>query len=103
MIHHRTRGHKRLTVDLHGLSLAAAMNLSARALAEDAESLTIITGRGKHSPGGKAVIKPELESYLSRNGYWWHHQEPGRGENLIMPEYDTKKRVNLGAIVISRL
>lgn len=79
------------------------MDHSAWALNESADSLTIITGQGKHSPGGKAVIKPELESYLSRNGYWWHHQEPGRGENLIMPEFDRKKRVNLGAIVVSRL
>lgn len=103
MIHHRARGLKRLTADLHGLSSSAAMNLSAWALAEDSEALTIITGRGKHSPGGKAVIKPELESYLSRNGYWWHHQEPGRGENLIIPELDRKKHVNVGAIVVSRL
>jgi len=88
-----------LTVDLHGLGLAPSMEMTAWALRSPSRELTIITGRGLHSPGGKPVIKPEVERYLSRNGYWWHHQEmdePG-------PEPGAPRRVNPGAIVVSRM
>lgn len=89
-----------LVVDLHGLGLESAMQLSSRYLGTDADSLTVITGRGLHSSGGRAVIKPELERYLSRNGYWWHHPESVTEKS---PCYFGKtKLVNSGVIVVTR-
>lgn len=78
------------------------MEVSAWALRQDTKELTIITGRGNHSPGGKPVIKPELERYLSRNGYWWHHPVKARRSThpsfLPLEAQDT----NRGAIAIYR-
>jgi DNA-nicking Smr family endonuclease len=95
-----TKG-KVLYVDLHGLNLSAAMELASRYLASDTDSLTIITGKGLHSPEGKPVIKPSLERYLSRNGYWWHHQEISICESKMGNK--AKMTLNTGAIVIDRM
>ncbi len=90
-----------LVVDLHGFRLGAAMETAAWALRKDVERLTIVTGRGLHSPGGVPVIKPELEKYLNRNGYWWHHPEKKRTEGFQDP--GIRRSLNLGAIAITRM
>lgn len=89
-----------LTVDLHGLDLQSSLEMAAWALRSGPGDVTIITGRGRHSPGGKPVVKPEVERYLNRNGYWWHYQETGRPEPCR--DYCIPLRVNEGAIVVSR-
>jgi hypothetical protein len=97
---HGVRG-KKLVVDLHDLRLGAVMHLASWSLGTDANSLTIITGRGLHSPEGKPVIKPELERYLTRNGYWWHY--PEKSAESTPWSYGTATSVNPGAIVVSRI
>lgn len=90
-----------LVVDLHGLRLGAALETASWILRKDVERLTIITGRGLHSPGGIPVIKLELEKYLNRNGYWWHHPEKKRADGFQDPS--VRQSVNRGAIAITRM
>lgn len=96
-----SRGIRSLVVDLHGFHLGAAMETASWALRKDVERLTIITGRGLHSPGGVPVIKPELEKYLNRNGYWWHHPEKSHADGFQDP--GVRRPVNPGAIAITRM
>lgn len=96
-----SRGIRSLVADLHGLRLDAAMETAAWALRQDVGRLTIITGRGLHSPGGIPVIKPELEKYLSRNGYWWHYPEKRRADGFQNP--GVRRFVNPGAITVTRM
>ncbi|KAI5854204.1 Smr protein/MutS2 C-terminal [Tricharina praecox] len=58
-------------VDLHGLYVAEAIARVKRHLERCAEAgvdrTTIITGRGLHSQGGVARIKPEVEKWLGEH------------------------------------
>ncbi len=61
-------------IDLHGQNLSSAMSTVSSILGTCKtcfDSITFITGKGLHSKQQKASIKPELEGYLRRNGYWW--------------------------------
>ncbi|GJP40202.1 hypothetical protein CLOM_g24479 [Closterium sp. NIES-68] len=62
------RGHD--TVDVHGLLVEEALEQVARRVGEvkerDGERLTVITGRGLHSRGGAARIKPQVMEWAER-------------------------------------
>jgi DNA-nicking Smr family endonuclease len=66
----RLRGHPRATLDLHGARLAAAEKRLAEFIARapyDAPAVVlIIVGKGRHSPGGRAVIGREIGNWLTR-------------------------------------
>jgi DNA-nicking Smr family endonuclease len=68
-------------LDLHGASRYQAMQSLNDRLDECTDSrMLVITGRGRHSPGGVPVIKPMVEAFLNRNGYWRHwHESSGSG------------------------
>lgn len=68
-------------VDLHGASRYQALQALNDKLDECSDSrMLVITGRGRHSIGGVPVIKPMVEAFLNRNGYWRHwHEYPGSG------------------------
>lgn len=79
-------------VDLHGLGRWDAVETVEEALLKrSAASICVITGRGRHSPCQKPVIKPLVDAYLQRNGYWarWHSKggactvdlEPGSSDD----------------------
>lgn len=72
-------GERRL--DLHGRSRYRALQELNDALDGcDRRKLLVITGRGRHSPNGTAVIKPLTDAFLNRNGYWRHwHTYPASG------------------------
>ncbi|MFO0748788.1 MAG: Smr/MutS family protein [Myxococcota bacterium] len=62
-------------IDLHGEGRwTAVQELNDELDRCDDARLLVITGRGRHSPGGRPVIKPLVEAFLNRNGYWrhWH-------------------------------
>jgi hypothetical protein len=42
-----------------------------------AKLLSIVTGVGNHSVGGKPRIKPAVESLLNEEGYRFNKPEPG--------------------------
>ena len=67
-------------MDLHGLHVAEAVETVKALLDVHREAqkasrfypyryLTVITGRGRHSVGGVAKIKPAIENLLRINGY----------------------------------
>lgn len=63
------------SVDLHGLGRWGAVETVEKVLLERRNgTVRVITGRGLHSLGQKPVIKPLVDAYLQRNGYWtrWH-------------------------------
>ncbi len=61
-------------LDLHGHGKFAALQAAQDKL-DDATSagekkVTLVTGKGLHSPNRKPVIRPALDAYLSRQCYW---------------------------------
>jgi len=72
-----------LEIDLHRQSLNGAMSTVAQVLDDhktDTSTIIFITGKGLHSKNHKPVIKPELEAYLERNGYWWSFPHTKNGK-----------------------
>ena len=59
------------TLDLHNTILSTAQSLTEEFISESFEKglrkIKIITGKGLHSEGGEAVIRPTVISYLQRN------------------------------------
>lgn len=70
-----TQNRRTAILDLHGRSRYKAVQELNDILDECSEpKLLVITGRGRHSPNGRPVIKPLVDAFLNRNGYWhrWH-------------------------------
>lgn len=77
-------------VDLHQLTVPVALDVLNRLLQlqkdrrrrrGDAESwVSVITGVGKHSQGGRAQIRPAVVRHLKDNGYHYHEVD---GEVLV--------------------
>jgi DNA-nicking Smr family endonuclease len=65
----RVRGTPRATLDLHGARVASARRrlatFLARAPASGTTLVLIIVGKGRHSPGGHAVLASEIGEWLS--------------------------------------
>ena len=78
------------TIDLHGQyrrESEATVEATLRALTSEQGNgrsflLRIVVGRGGHSDGGKAVIKPAIEELLSRKGVAWGVESEG-GELVV--------------------
>uniref|UniRef100_A0A7M4ENB8 NEDD4 binding protein 2 n=1 Tax=Crocodylus porosus TaxID=8502 RepID=A0A7M4ENB8_CROPO len=73
-------------LDLHGLHVDEAMNHLSRVLQEKSEEykqtggkpyLCVITGRGSHSQGGVARIKPAAIKYLTSHNFRFTEIKPG--------------------------
>jgi DNA-nicking Smr family endonuclease len=66
----RLRGTCTATLDLHGHDVPSARAALLHFLtAERARSRTlvlVIVGKGKHSPGGRAILRQEVATWLSR-------------------------------------
>jgi len=70
------------TVDFHGMHVKESLDaleelLNFCAVQQVTKLLRIITGRGKHSEGGKARIYPAVKSYLQDKGYNFNEPNPG--------------------------
>jgi DNA-nicking Smr family endonuclease len=65
----KLRGTPRATLDLHGASAEVARRQLARFLAAERGPVTalvlVIVGKGRHSPGGHAVLRQEIATWLS--------------------------------------
>ncbi|XP_033870892.3 NEDD4-binding protein 2 isoform X1 [Acipenser ruthenus] len=73
-------------LDLHGLHVDEAIHHLKRVLQEKAAEcqqsggkphLSVITGRGNHSQGGVARIKPAVMDYLTSHGFRFTEPKPG--------------------------
>ncbi|NWU14660.1 N4BP2 protein, partial [Cephalopterus ornatus] len=73
-------------LDLHGLHVDEAVNQLSRVLQEKSEEhqqtggkpyLTVITGRGSHSQGGVARIRPAAIRYLTAHNFRFTEIKPG--------------------------
>ncbi|NWI95853.1 N4BP2 protein, partial [Pitta sordida] len=73
-------------LDLHGLHVDEAVNQLSRVLQEKTEEyqqtggkpyLSVITGRGSHSQGGVARIRPAAIRYLTTHNYRFTEIKPG--------------------------
>ncbi|KAK1175329.1 NEDD4-binding protein 2 isoform X2 [Acipenser oxyrinchus oxyrinchus] len=73
-------------LDLHGLHVDEAIHHLKRVLQEKAAEcqqsggkphLSVITGRGNHSQGGVARIKPAVMDYLASHGFRYTEPKPG--------------------------
>ncbi|XP_078369356.1 NEDD4-binding protein 2-like isoform X2 [Oculina patagonica] len=76
------------TIDLHGLHVTEAIEALESMLMERTEphggqsrrgckSISVVTGRGNHSRGGKARIKPAILEYLKKHNYRFTEPHPG--------------------------
>ncbi|XP_027049324.1 NEDD4-binding protein 2-like isoform X4 [Pocillopora damicornis] len=76
------------TIDLHGLHVTEAIEALENMLSERIDScsslarkgckfLNVVTGRGNHSRGGKARIKPAIIEYLKKHNYRFTEPHPG--------------------------
>ncbi|XP_075608393.1 NEDD4-binding protein 2 [Balearica regulorum gibbericeps] len=73
-------------LDLHGLHVDEAVNQLSRVLQEKSEEyqqtggkpyLCVITGRGSHSQGGVARIRPAAIRYLTSHNFRFTEEKPG--------------------------
>jgi DNA-nicking Smr family endonuclease len=79
-------------LDLHGLGVRDALAATARFLAEArADGLTevrIVYGKGRHSPGGRGVLREVIPRWLADEGRAWVESaapEPdARGEDAAI-------------------
>jgi len=76
------------TIDLHGLHVTEAVEALESMLCEKTDphgnqsrkgchAISVITGRGNNSRGGKARIKPAILEYLKKNNYRYTEPHPG--------------------------
>lgn len=76
------------TLDLHLLHVSEALSATQAFLKERERVLTtmrgvnqmqvfLITGRGNHSIGGQARLKPAIKDFLRGNGYLFHEANSG--------------------------
>ena len=72
------------SIDLHGLRVKVAVDLISELLLTHSIELSrkrshffIVTGRGVHSSGGVAKIKPCIEKYLRKHNYQFTETNPG--------------------------
>lgn len=76
------------TIDLHGLHVTEAIEALENMLSERIDScgslarkgckfINVVTGRGNHSRGGKARIKPAITDYLKKHNYRFTEPHPG--------------------------
>ncbi|GJP53091.1 hypothetical protein CLOM_g12227 [Closterium sp. NIES-68] len=71
-----------MDVDLHNLHVDEALqhlqlHLTLLKNLPTLSSITVITGRGKHSSDGHAKIKPAVHRYLQERGVSWQEQNAG--------------------------
>ncbi|VDC03369.1 unnamed protein product [Peniophora sp. CBMAI 1063] len=57
------------TIDLHFLTAAEAVAVAKETVAEVGVPLTIITGKGTHSDGGRSVLLPAVRGALVQDGW----------------------------------
>jgi DNA-nicking Smr family endonuclease len=66
---------RRPCLDLHGLGLKEAIAATERFLAEaaaaDAAEVRIVYGKGRHSPGGRGVLREVIPRWLAGDGRRW--------------------------------
>ncbi|KAK3757276.1 hypothetical protein RRG08_054493 [Elysia crispata] len=76
------------TLDLHYFTRSRAMVKAKKFIAErmdrfkkfrnhNDQFINIITGRGRHSKNGKAVLKPAIKNYVSAQGFQYQFLNPG--------------------------
>ena len=73
-------------IDLHGYKLYESLMIVKNKIEEMEEMvrdtgkekfLIIVTGRGKHSPGGKPVLRPNILRWLKKRNYIVKENDPG--------------------------
>jgi DNA-nicking Smr family endonuclease len=59
-------------VDLHGMTVREALDTLApfvtQAYTRGLKTAAVITGKGLHSPGGRSVLKPQVERWIQTKG-----------------------------------
>ncbi|EDO49717.1 predicted protein, partial [Nematostella vectensis] len=76
-------GHDKYSLDLHGLHVTEALRALSERLTHQESSknrpryISVVTGRGNHSRGGKAKIKPAVLEYLRQHDYRHEQLHPG--------------------------
>ena len=73
-------------LDLHGLRVPEALEQVATALekseAQGLQQLRIICGKGRHSPGGKGVLREAVAGWLDAHGYEGCYRRRVEGDGL---------------------
>jgi DNA-nicking Smr family endonuclease len=68
-VRRRLRGTPTATLDLHGHDAASARSKVARFVVDERrrgrELVLVIVGKGRHSAGGRAVLRDEIAGWLS--------------------------------------
>lgn len=71
----RVKGDHEDVLDLHGMKREQALQALARFVAaaytHKRKSVMVITGKGKHSAGGKSVLKPAVEEWILKQGRYY--------------------------------
>jgi DNA-nicking Smr family endonuclease len=95
-------------LDLHGFGVRDALALTERFLADAVAAgvpeVRIVYGKGRHSPGGRGVLREVIPRWLADEGRRWvasASPEPdGRGEDAAIR---VRLRRNTGAAAAKRL
>eukprot|EP01098_Paradermamoeba_levis_P008467 TRINITY_DN3510_c0_g2_i1.p1 TRINITY_DN3510_c0_g2~~TRINITY_DN3510_c0_g2_i1.p1 ORF type:complete len:291 (-),score=65.57 TRINITY_DN3510_c0_g2_i1:198-1070(-) len=101
----KKRTPKTFEIDLHGFQVKESLELVSKILfrnqnqminfstshnecnLQSGDSLVVITGVGKHSPGGVPRIRPALISFLEKHSTWleWEETSPGAFQVVLLP------------------
>ncbi|KAL0631644.1 hypothetical protein Q9L58_009480, partial [Maublancomyces gigas] len=75
------------TIDLHGLYVAEAEEILQKrigvAKSRGDDRLCVIVGRGVHSAGSVAKIKPAVEKILGQRGLDWQYEQGNEGKMVV--------------------
>lgn len=74
-------------MDLHWLHVDAAVVSTNKAVAKarkcGVQELTIIVGKGQHSAGGVAKVKPAIQAHLEKLGLVYRHPKYNTGALIV--------------------
>lgn len=94
-VRRRLRGTPTAELDLHGYDSDAARRRVARFVARERQSgrelVLVIVGRGRHSPGGRAVLRDEIAEWLT---------SPPTSESVLAFRTAPRELGGSGAVVV---